>query len=68
VAAHSRAVAFREGTVIVEVDSAAWISELGYLKRRIAGELNRRLGGDIVHDIRLQPAASPPRTSRPQKP
>ena len=58
VAAHSHAVAFRDGTLVVEVDSASWMNELSYLRRRVAEELNRRLGKDLVQDIRLQPAES----------
>jgi predicted nucleic acid-binding Zn ribbon protein len=58
VAAHSHAVSYRDGTLVVEVDSAAWMNELSYLRRRVAEELNRRLGKDLVQDIRLMPAAT----------
>ena len=56
-AARARAVGFRDGTLLVEVDSATWMNELGYLKHRMVAELNHRLGGEIVQEIRLQPAS-----------
>lgn len=65
VAARARAVSFRDGTLLVEVDSATWMNELGYLKLRMVTELNRRLGGEIVREIRLQPA-SEPRSAAPR--
>jgi predicted nucleic acid-binding Zn ribbon protein len=67
VAAHTRAVAFRDGTLVVEVDSASWMNELSYLKRRMAEELNRRLGRDLVLDIRLTPAAGADRGPVPKR-
>lgn len=59
VAAHTRAASFRDGTLVVEVDSPSWMNELTYLERRIKAQLNRRLGDDVVRSIRLRPAASP---------
>ncbi len=64
VAARARAVAFRDGTLFVEVDSATWMNELGYLKHHMVTELNRRLGEEVVREIRLQPASG----SRPAPP
>jgi len=60
VAAHARAVAFRDGVLIVEVGSTAWMNELAYLRTRIVRDLNRELGSDTVREIRLQPAAGGP--------
>ncbi len=57
VAARARAVAFRDGTLVVEVDSSTWMNELTYLKRRMILDLNRRLGAEVVQDLRLQPAS-----------
>ncbi len=58
VASRSRAVAFRDGLLIVEVESPTWMSELTYHKRRIIRDLNAKLGGKVVvREIRLQPAA-----------
>ena len=55
VAAHARATGFRDGVVYVEVDTAAWMNELAYLRRQIAGDLNARLGSERVSEIRLLP-------------
>ena len=55
VAAHARATGFRDGVVYVEVDTAAWMNELAYLRRQIAGDLNARLGSERVTEIRLLP-------------
>ena len=55
VAAHARAVSFRDGVVYVEVDTAAWMNELAYLRRKIAGDLNAELGRQRVTEIRLLP-------------
>lgn len=62
VAAHARATAFRDGMLYVEVDTAAWMNELAYLRRQIANDLNARLGSQRVTDIRLLPAK--PNTTR----
>jgi predicted nucleic acid-binding Zn ribbon protein len=53
VARHTRAVAFRDGTLVVEVEGSAWMQELGFLKREILRTLNERLGADLVRDIRF---------------
>lgn len=58
VAAHARAVSFRDGVVFVEVDTAAWMNELAYLRRKISGDLNARLGSQRVTEIRLLPKRS----------
>jgi predicted nucleic acid-binding Zn ribbon protein len=58
VAAHARATAFRDGVLYVEVDTAAWMNELAYLRRQMASDLNSRLGSERVTDIRLLPKRS----------
>ncbi len=60
IAAHSAAVGMREGTLFVEVDSASWINEITYSKRRLLRGLNRELGDEVVRDIRLKPRQEPP--------
>ena len=60
VAERARAVAFRDGELVVEVDSAAWMSELTYLKRKILKDLNDRLADRPVRDLRLKPAGERP--------
>jgi predicted nucleic acid-binding Zn ribbon protein len=53
IARHSRAVAFRDGTLFVEVEGSAWMHELGFLKREIVRTLNRHAGVDCVKDVRF---------------
>lgn len=63
VASRTRAISFREGTLVVEVASAAWMQELGYLKRRLIDDLNRQLGEDAIREVRLIPKST--RTADP---
>ena len=58
VAAHARATGFRDGVVYVEVDTAAWMNELAYLRRKMILDLNEKLGSDRVKEIRLLPKRS----------
>lgn len=62
VAAHARPAGLRGGTLLVEVEPGLWVQELSARRAGIAGELNRRLGADVVQDLRLRPArgAVPP--------
>jgi predicted nucleic acid-binding Zn ribbon protein len=55
-ALRSRAVAFETGRLIVEVDGAAWTSQLFILRREIRARLNHRLGGEVVQEIQFTPA------------
>jgi len=52
IAARSRAVAFQQGTLIVEVDGSAWMQELNVLKRQLIRTLNRELGSATVREVR----------------
>jgi len=58
VASRTRAVGFRDGTLYVRVESAAWMNELTYLRLQFLRELNKRIGDDLVKEIRLQPEES----------
>ncbi len=53
IARRTRATAYRDGVLWVEVEGSAWMHELGYLKQELIGALNRELGGNRVRDIRL---------------
>ncbi len=53
IARHSRAVAFRDGTLFVEVEGSAWMHELGFLRREILRTVNERLGSTCVSDVRF---------------
>ncbi len=52
-ARHTRAVAFREGTLRVEVDGSAWMHELSFLKREMIRRIGQHLGSDRVRDVRF---------------
>jgi len=53
IATHTRAVAFRDGTLHVEVEGSAWMHELGFLKRDLMASINRTLGDDRVREVRF---------------
>lgn len=53
VARHTRAVAFREGVLHVEVEGSAWMHELGFLKTDLMRKINRHLGSRLVRNIRF---------------
>ncbi len=51
IANNTRPVRFRNGILIVEVDSAAWRHELTTRRQELIAMLNARLGADIVEGI-----------------
>ena len=53
VARHTRAVAFHEGVLQVEVDGSAWMQELGFLKPDLMRKVNRHLGSRLVRNVRF---------------
>jgi predicted nucleic acid-binding Zn ribbon protein len=53
VSRHTRAVAYHDGTLRVEVEGSAWMHELGFLKRDLIRKLNRDLGGELVREVRF---------------
>jgi predicted nucleic acid-binding Zn ribbon protein len=53
VASHTRAVAFRDGALHVEVEGSAWMHELGFLKRELVRTINQHLGSECVKDVRF---------------
>ena len=53
IARHTRCVGFGEGTLRVEVESAPWMHELGYLERELKERLNRHLGEPCIQSIRF---------------
>lgn len=52
-ARRTRAVAFHEGTLRVEVEGSAWMHELGFLKRDLVRRINQHLGSEGVRDVRF---------------
>jgi len=53
VAKHTRATGYRDGVLRVEVEGSAWMHEMGFLKRDLIRNLNRRLGAALVRDVRF---------------
>ena len=59
IASRTRAVQFRRGTLVVEVDGSAWLHQLGFLQRDLLKQLNRRLveaglaPRDVVREIQF---------------
>lgn len=51
VARRARAVSFKDGTLLVEVEGSSWRYELGFLKRDLLRQLNRHLGSQLVRDL-----------------
>ena len=55
VARHAQVVGFRGGIVRVDVDAAVWLHELGgFHKANLLKELQRRVKGVFVKDIRFR--------------
>ncbi len=50
---HSRAVSFRNGALLVEVDGSAWMHELSFLKRDLIQKINRHLRSEPVREVRF---------------
>jgi predicted nucleic acid-binding Zn ribbon protein len=53
VARHTRATGFREGELLVEVESSPWMHELGFLKPALVRRINRHLGRRLVRSVRF---------------
>ena len=53
VARHTRAVAFHDGVLQVEVEGSAWMHELGFLKPDLMRKVNRHLGSRLVKNVRF---------------
>src|SRR5436305_9382546 len=53
-AAASRAAGIRGGVLEVRVRSSSWAQELSFYQGEIIGRLNRRLGAQVVTDLRFR--------------
>jgi predicted nucleic acid-binding Zn ribbon protein len=53
IAKRTRAVAFRDGVMTIEVEGSAWIHELGFLRRELVRRANQRVGANVVRDVRF---------------
>jgi predicted nucleic acid-binding Zn ribbon protein len=65
-ARRSRAIAFREGRLIVEVAGSVWMHHLAAVKRSLVSQVNLAIGEPAVEDIVfvLNPALAGPQTPR----
>lgn len=57
-AAHARPVRLRRDTLVVEVESPAWMQELQLRKHEVRGRLNAALGKPRVRELFLVLASS----------
>ncbi len=53
-AAHSRPAGLRGTTLLVDAEPGLWVQELSARRGRFTEEINRRLGGGVVSDIRIR--------------
>jgi len=56
IAKRTRAVAYRDGVMTIEVEGSAWMHELGFLRRELVRRANQRAGANVVRDVRFVPA------------
>jgi len=56
IARRTRAVAFRDGVMTIEVEGSAWMHELGFLRRELVRRANQLVGANVVRDVRFVPA------------
>jgi hypothetical protein len=50
-ARRSRPSAFRNGVLVVDVSSHAWIQDLQFIKESVRQRLNTRIGRELIRDI-----------------
>jgi predicted nucleic acid-binding Zn ribbon protein len=57
VAAHSKPIALRSGTLVIAVDDPAWASQLGWLESKLLEQLNDALDEGQVSaiEVRVRP-------------
>lgn len=48
---HGRPVALRDGTLIVEAESAVWMHQYTYFRRRLIGRINKMARKPLVANI-----------------
>jgi predicted nucleic acid-binding Zn ribbon protein len=53
IAKRTRAVAFRDGVMTIEVEGSAWMHELGFLRRELVRRANQRVGANVVREVRF---------------
>lgn len=50
---HGRPLGMRDGTLIIEVDTAVWMHKFAYTKRGLMRRINAMLGQNLVTEIYL---------------
>ncbi len=51
IAKHTLPVSFRSGRLVVNVDNAVWLYQMGFLKEDILSKLRDVLGEGVIEDI-----------------
>ncbi len=59
-ASRCRPLEFRNGTLVLAVSSASWMQQVQFLTGTVRDTLNRALGEDLVRQVRLRVAETPP--------
>ncbi len=52
-AEHTRAIAVEDKTLVVSVDSPAWMTQLRFLKPQLLKKISQRVGKGLVVDLRF---------------
>ena len=53
VAAHSRPLRLRGGTLVIAVDQAGWVTELTYLEASLRGRIDDAVGPGVVEVVKV---------------
>ena len=64
VAGHAEPSSLKGGVLRVRADSPSWATEIGYLGDEIKASVNRTVGVDLVHEVRVWTGAGPSRAGR----
>lgn len=53
-AAHAKPIACRNGSLLIETDTAEWKDQAVYMKTELAGRINLAWGGTLIRNVRFQ--------------
>ncbi|GAB4405014.1 MAG: hypothetical protein OHK0039_05680 [Bacteroidia bacterium] len=53
IALHTRKISFRQGVLLIQIDSPVWKQELQLARSRIRTLVNTRIGREVVQDVRI---------------
>lgn len=67
IAEHAEPTSLRRGVLKIRATSAAWATEIGYLKERIISASNAALGGNVVVDVKVWTSSEPIRRRRAKR-